>query len=139
LEELTVKIRGDFVTNSSSASFILTAKEDIIDLNIAHFEKKGKVGIVQLLKFIKEELKNNGTKTQIGDKEVYFTQKKFSIGKDVFLGDELSPEDIPQTDFSNLTEEEMWALINWIIIRGKGRNLYGVGATQATDPKCDCE
>lgn len=134
-----MKIRGDFVTNSSSASFILTAKEDIIDLNIAHFEKKGKIGIVQLLKFIKEELKTGGAKTQIGGKEVYFTQKKFSIGKDVFLGDDLDPEDIPKTDFSNLSEEEMWALINWIIIRGKGRNLYGVGATQASDPKCDCE
>lgn len=134
-----MKIRGDFVTNSSSASFILTAKEDIIDLNIAHFEKKGKIGIVQLLKFIKEEMNNSGSKTKIGDKEVYFTQKKFSIGKDVFLGDDLDPDDIPQTDFSNLSEDEMWSLINWIIIRGKGRNLYGVGATQASDPKCDCE
>ncbi len=78
-----------FVTNSSSASFILTAKEDIIDLNIAHFEKKGKIGIVQLLKFIKEEMNNSESKHKNGDKEVYFPQKKFSIGKDVFLGDDL--------------------------------------------------
>jgi len=53
-----LKIRCDFVTNSSSASFVITAKEDIVDDNIKHYQEKRKIGRVQLLTFLKEELKN---------------------------------------------------------------------------------
>jgi hypothetical protein len=78
-----MKIRGDFVTNSSSTSFILTAKEDIFDVNLEHFNKTGKIGVVQLLTFLRNELEKEGNKTRIGNDEVYFTQKKFKIGKSI--------------------------------------------------------
>jgi len=134
-----LKIRGDFVTNSSSTSFILTAKEDIFDVNIEHFNKTEKIGVVQLLSFLREELRNEGNKTKIGNDEVYFTQKKFKIGKSLSLSDEIDPEKIASTDFSKLSDEEMWDLINWIVVKGKGKDLYGIGATQTIDPKCECE
>jgi hypothetical protein len=134
-----LKIRGDFVTNSSSTSFILTAKEDIFDVNIEHFEKTGKIGVVQLLKFLRNELEKVGNKTKIGNDEVYFTQKKFKIGKSITLIDNIDPEAIASTDFSKLSNEEMWNLINWIVIKGKAKDIYGVGATQTIDPKCECE
>ncbi len=134
-----LKIRGDFVTNSSSTSFILTAKEDIFDVNIEHFEKTGKIGVVQLLKFLRNELEKVGNKTKIGNDEVYFTQKKFKIGKSITLIDNIDPEAIASTDFSKLSNEEMWNLINWIVIKGKTKDIYGVGATQTIDPKCECE
>jgi len=80
-----------------------------------------------------------GNKTKIGNDEVYFTQKKFKIGKSITLIDNIDPEAIASTDFSKLSNEEMWNLINWIVIKGKTKDIYGVGATQTIDPKCECE
>lgn len=134
-----MKIRGDFVTNSSSTSFILTAKEDIFDVNIEHFTKTGKIGVVQLLNFLKNEMKNEGKQAKIGDNEFYFTQKKFLIGKSIKLDENIDPDEIASTDFSKLSDEELWNLINWIVVKGKGKDLYGIGATQIIDPKCECD
>lgn len=134
-----MKIRGDFVTNSSSTSFILTAKEDIFDVNIEHFTKTGKIGVVQLLTFLKTEMKNEGKQAKVGDNEFYFTQKKFSIGKSIKLDENIDPDEIATTDFSKLSDDEMWNLINWIVVKGKGKDLYGIGATQIIDPKCECD
>jgi hypothetical protein len=134
-----LKIRGDFVTNSSSTSFILTAKEDIFDANIEHFTKTGKIGVVQLLNFLKNEMKNEGKQAKIGDNEFYFTQKKFLIGKSIKLDENIDPDEIASTDFSKLSDEELWNLINWIVVKGKGKDLYGIGATQIIDPKCECD
>jgi hypothetical protein len=136
---LNLKIRGDFVTNSSSTSFILTAKEDIFDVNIDHFTKTGKIGVVQLLSFLKNEMKNEGNHTKIGENEFYFTQKNFLIGKSIKLDESIDPDKIASTDFSKLSDEEMWNLINWIVVKGKGKDLYGIGATQTIDPKCECD
>lgn len=136
---LKLKIRGDFVTNSSSTSFILTAKEDIFDVNIEHFTKTGKIGVVQLLNFLRNEMKNEGKEAKIGDNEFYFTQKKFLIGKSIKLDEKIDPNEIASTDFSKLSDEEMWNLINWIVVKGKGKDLYGIGATQIIDPKCECD
>ena len=134
-----MKIRGDFVTNSSSTSFILTAKEDIFDVNIEHFTKTGKIGVVQLLNFLKNEMKKEGKQAKIGDNEFYFTQKKFLIGKSIKLDENIDPDEIASTDFSKLSDEELWNLINWIVVKGKGKDLYGIGATQIIDPKCECD
>lgn len=136
---LFLKIRCDFVTNSSSASFVLTAKEDIIDANLKHYKTTDKIGLVQLLTFLKEELKKEGNQTRIRGEDYYFTVKKFNIGKSVFLDDSLNSEKISKTDLSKLSDEEMWDLINWIVVKGKNKDIFGVGATQTTDPKCDCE
>jgi hypothetical protein len=134
-----VKIRCDFVTNSSSASFVLTAKEEIMDANIKHFQETGKTGLVQLLTFLKEKMGEDGSKTKIADQEYAFTVKKFAIGKSLFLTDDIDQENIERTDFSKLSDEDMWAVINWVVVKGRSKDLFGVGATQTTDPKCECE
>ncbi len=108
-------------------------------MNIEHFKKSGKIGVVQLLSFLKDELKNKGNLTKIGDNEVYFKQKKFLIGKSISLNKEIDPDKIASMDFSKLSDEEMWNLINWIVVKGKGKNIYGIGATQIIDPKCECD
>jgi hypothetical protein len=134
-----VKIRCDFVTNSSSASFVLTAKEEIMDANIKHFQETGKTGLVQLLTFLKEKMGEEGNKTKIADQEYAFTVKKFALGKSLFLTDDIDQENIGRTDFSKLSDEDMWAVINWVVVKGRSKDLFGVGATQTTDPKCECE
>ena len=77
-----MKIRIDFVTNSSSASFVLTARDDVLDIKIDNFTKMGKPGVVQLLTFIKDELKKEGNQVRIGGEEYYFTVKEFEAWKD---------------------------------------------------------
>ena len=134
-----MKIRCDFVTNSSSASFVITAKEDIVDDNIKHYQEKGKIGRVQLLTFLKEELKKDGYKTHMGKGEYYFTIKEFALGKSIELDEEIEPEKIATTNFSDLSDEDMWKLINWIIVKGGSRDLFGVGATQTNELDCECE
>ncbi|MGD0153786.1 MAG: hypothetical protein ABSC17_08520 [Thermacetogeniaceae bacterium] len=135
-----MKIRADFVTNSSSASFILTAKEDILDFKIENFKKMGYSGKVQLLTFFRDELKREGNKTRIGDEEYYYTVKEFRLGKTCMLTDEVDEEEITGADFSQFSDEEMWDLINWIAVKGKSQDLYGIGVTQVTDVcNCTCE
>lgn len=79
-----------------------------------------------------------GSKTKIADQEYSFTVKKFALGKS-FLTDDIDPENIARTDFSKLSDEDMWVVINWVVVKGRSKDLFGVGATQTTDPKCECE
>jgi hypothetical protein len=134
-----LKIRIDFVTNSSSASFVLTAREEVLDIKINNFTKMGKPGVVQLLTFIKDKLKKEGNQVRIGGEDYCFTVKEFELGKNLILNGEVDPEAVSGADFSLFSDDEMWDLINWIAVRGKSEDLYGVGATQITDiTGCTC-
>lgn len=118
---------------------MITAKEDIINDNIKYYQKSGKKGRAQLLTFLINELKKEGYKTNIGAGEYYFTIKEFHLGKSIELDEKIDPEKIATTDFSDISDEEMWKLINWIIVKGGGRDLFGVGATQTNELECECE
>ncbi|MDD2499042.1 MAG: hypothetical protein PHY90_13090 [Desulfitobacteriaceae bacterium] len=134
-----MKIRCDFVTNSSSASFVLTVKEEIIDAKMKRFDETGKTGWVQLLKFLKKKMGEEGYKTIIGSQEYSFTIKEFPLGKSQFLADDSDPEVISKSDFSELSDDEMWAVINWVVVKGESNDILGVGATQTTEPQCKRE
>ncbi len=123
-----MKIRGDFVTNSSSVSYILTTKKEIADLWIRQFPTSGQS---QLLKFVKDQIERNGQKIQICGEELYSMIIKFSTDGDAVSLDEYTKgKSVNETDFSKLSDEEMWGIIYWIIMEGEMKNLLaGIGAT----------
>lgn len=134
-----MKIRADFVTNSSSASFILMLKEDIADSYLELYKKHAETGSAQLLSFVRDKLKNEGNTTRIDGIECYYAIKNFSLGKVLLLDQSLNPDQIATTDLSQLTDDQMWNLLNWIVVKGKSSDLNCLGATMIGLAPCNCE
>jgi len=120
-----MKIRGDFVTNSSSVSFILTMKEELIDSFIKFYSGNG---IAQLLDFTKNQIKSNGKKVTMGNEEIYYMEMSFNTDETIPLNEFSPKEQLFDVDLSELSDDEIMSLLYWIIL--DGRFLFGIGATQ---------
>jgi hypothetical protein len=120
-----MKIRGDFVTNSSSVSYILTMKEDIINSNIEFYNGNG---VAQLLDFTKNKIKSNGQKVIMGNEEIYYMEMSFNDDETIPLAEFSTKEQLFDVDLSEFPDEEIMSLLQWIIL--DGRFLFGLGATQ---------
>lgn len=134
-EGLLMKIRGDFVTNSSSVSFILTMKEDIIDQQIELFESM-KSGLSGYLKFVKDKIINEGQKTVLNDEEVYSLILTFDTSNAIPLegfNDEeyFCLDAVRDLDVSDLTDDELNAFLYWTILYPQYLSgLLGIGLTK---------
>lgn len=133
-----MKIRADFVTNSSSVSYILTVHPDVSSVMLgSHGHERRPSALTQLLAFARGMIMRDGTPIEIAGDTVYAMRVKFQTDGD---GEFLETYGITRQNIfteplpSGLSNDEMLALLYGVLIDADEaivlHQLAGFGATQ---------
>jgi len=123
-----MKIRADFVTNSSSVSFVLTMSPEMVKVHASGWGdyKPNAACVVQKLK---ERMEKDGTRVMLEDHEIY--SLKVTFGTDEIMDDQAYGKPHDDIDLLAMTDEQVWAYVyGEYILGGRIAGLRGFGSTQ---------
>ncbi|RWU10653.1 hypothetical protein [Pedobacter chitinilyticus] len=125
-----MKIRNDFVSNSSSVSYIITMKKEMVELFGRMYADSEKNELDKVREVLKDDLLENGTRAYIEGEEMYIKKYKFATDGDINTREYMA-HDGKEVDVAVMSDQELWAYIyGEYIMKGEIGKIVGFGSTQ---------